>query len=107
MSEEKRTATCKAWGDVEVLAGPVFVEVYDYNVYWCKTKGGSLVNVAEDDLTFPPKAESFSNIGPFGVAFGYVTREAANQEKCKDRLAVLHRWEDQSGQWFAELLNDE
>ena len=107
MSKKKRTAVHQDYGDVEVLEGP------HSDLYWVVryTPNGQKKNIlcSEATLTFPPKAEDFENVYPIGgfISARHRTKGGADISASSGRIATLHRWQDQDGQWHAELLNDE
>ena len=107
MSEKKRTAVHEDWGEVQILAGPEFASTGEA-LYWVRQSSGGIGTACASLITFPPKAESFENVyyDRMGGA-RYSTRKRCDEWNDGSRLSVLHRWQDQSGQWFAELLNDE
>ena len=113
MSEKKRTAVHETLGELEILAGPVELRAYNSDEmrpsYWAVDVSNVGLVVPASKLTFPPKAEDFENVYPIGgfISGRHRTKGGADISASSGRIAVLHRWQDQDGQWHAELLNDE
>ena len=113
MSEEKRKAVTSEGLEVSILAGPALARtIYDNDLrerYWAIDPDGVSAFYLASKLTFPPKAEDFENIYPIGgfISGRHRTKGGADISASSGRIAILHRWQDQDGQWHAELLNDE